>query len=44
MAWEQVQISIGEATVMGNINTSGEKTRIETPYNGQKHLEKPLVF
>ena len=33
MAWEQVQISIGEATVMGNINTTGEKTRIEMPYN-----------
>tara|TARA_A100001015_G_scaffold71850_1_gene79659 strand:+ start:614 stop:868 length:255 start_codon:yes stop_codon:yes gene_type:complete len=33
MAWEQIQIGIGDATVMGNINTSGEKTRIEMPFD-----------
>lgn len=33
MAWVQTEIKIGDATVMANINSSGEKTRIEMPFN-----------
>ena len=33
MAWVQSEIGIGETTVMGNVNESGEKTRIEMPFN-----------
>lgn len=33
MAWVQTEIKIGDATVMANVNSSGEKTRIEMPFN-----------
>ena len=33
MAWLQTEINIGEITVKCSINSSGEKTRIEMPFD-----------